>query len=826
MYINILSFNVFQYNGFGNGYKKVDTQDKIRTHNNLFKKIFEIININNINIVFLQEDDESLNESTEKKFNNIDFVQVKFYKSNSIYIKNSLKSKVNDILCNDIEKDNSFIAVKLNLYDKKNIVIVNTQLYGGILPENQFISEIKENNIEVCDMISNIRNQQVTSIFNETFYKFGIYPTIFGGDFNSVHPDYFDPNNINQELKDFFHETPRNQSLHIDDGPQVPQILIRQYSDSDHYKKLKLIQLTDKQYLIKKFITRCHNLLNSFRLKTILINKPTNIYGTTTEFLYYDEMLLNYISSDIIELLPIYGISNHNPIIYSYKIKLEDYTDFFEEHHNAYKDDYLYSLVINKIDTNLTFLKDHMKIDLKDKKEIYNFFLLNYLNKDIKNILDNLFEKIKINKNQLFINGFNPPSFKNILLENKDFSGISHKDILDNLKKNLFIEHIKELNNKNIISDQEINCLGINNTDKKSKFKEIFGFFNNKKRDQGALYTTSNFDNDKNVYNNMKLSLSSQYFGNKYNQTNMLKIVLPLENMDLYDLSGFNFKRRTLFRMILTNILTNGRYDYNLDYKEVKKLTDDSKIEFNKQILVKYPTQCVELLENDLYKKTTNDNYEKIDTNQLCITGFWDGDKNFDEKINNHFMNIYNSYNIYNKQIVGYVSFDSNFDQTNKKTIYNREIVWFSQQLHLTNHAMFFKNHIIYNNTTLYGTIYKFCKNNLDKIINDNTIEFTDESNKILSNSLQQFILKIPEIIENPNIILPDYKNFISNKITDNKKFNKNIDDFYDRSNDNSSIIKSINTSMKDYKSASLRGGDVDYHLKYLKYKKLYIELK
>ena len=115
MFINILSFNVFLYNGYGKGYKTDRTvDDKYRTHNNLFKKMFDIININNINVVFLQEDNQDLEQETKKKFEKIGFKYITSYPSdnnedktyiriiNSIYIKESFVSNIpNENIIND-----------------------------------------------------------------------------------------------------------------------------------------------------------------------------------------------------------------------------------------------------------------------------------------------------------------------------------------------------------------------------------------------------------------------------------------------------------------------------------------------------------------------------------------------------------------------------------------------------------------------------------------------------------------------------------------------------------------------------------------------------
>ena len=815
MYINVLSFNVYQYNGYGEGYEqdKRDSKDIERTYNNLFKKMFDIININNINVVFLQEDNSELNKKSIEKFKNIDFEQISFHHSgndkliNSVYIKKSLliNNPHPEILVGELNneyQENSFIALKLKLYSK-DIVMVNTQICGGELVDKSFMDNIKDNKLDKCFEISNIRNKQIISIFDQVKKKFGIFPTIFGGDLNSIHPDNFDHTKLNYELLEIYTvDIPQpiikphirdDEIIDIGTQPPLPLPLHRQDSEPNQTSFL----LNDKQFLIRKFITKGHNLLNSFKLKTEINNE-----NTMKDFIYHDDKKLNIISSDIIKIISDNtGVSNHNPIIYSYKIILDNYDDFFCEHHENYKDNYLYKCVIDKINANIDFLKNHIDINLTDPIKIYNFFLINYLNKDIKNILDNLFNKIKINKNQLFINGFNPPSFRNILL-NDNLKDKCNDEILDELKNQIFNEHIKELNDN-----------------KTSKFKEIFNFFDIKKRDKGAIYTTSNFNEETGEFNNMKLSLSSEFFGNNYNQTNMLKLLLPSEDIFLYDLSSSNFKRRTLFRMILTNILTNGKYDYNINYKDVKELTDDGTIPFKNQIIVQYPTQCKELLDNDIYKKI-NDKYEKINLNPLCISGFWDGDKNFDEKINNHFIDVYNSYNIYNKQIIGYVSFDSNFIEEKSETIYNREIVWFSQQLHLKNNSIFFKNHIIYKNTDLYKTIYKFCSENLDKILAKTQIDITDDTIKTLSDELQKHPLRIRGMISDPKISYQDNVKFIENTIIDIQDFKSKLDD------PKAGNIRPEEDIIKSKEPEYLRGGKIDYYKKYLKYKKLYMELK
>jgi hypothetical protein len=60
MSINILSFNIFNYYGYGTRYSrfKCQTQTQAIEHNNLLIKMHEIIKKNNINIIFLQEDSE------------------------------------------------------------------------------------------------------------------------------------------------------------------------------------------------------------------------------------------------------------------------------------------------------------------------------------------------------------------------------------------------------------------------------------------------------------------------------------------------------------------------------------------------------------------------------------------------------------------------------------------------------------------------------------------------------------------------------------------------------------------------------------------------
>jgi hypothetical protein len=594
---------------------------------------------------------------------------------------------------------------------------------------------------------------------------------------------------------------------------------------------------------------RGHFLLESYGLKTVLMDKSTTPFGTTVDFIYHNENKIKYMSSDVINIFSKYeseveGVSDHNPIIYSYKINNPN-NKFYESHHKKYKDDFLYKKTIEIIKNNIDLFKKHIDTEIiwtsdtnnkcnteqatSDVDKIYNFMLNNITFKDVKFTLDNLFTNKQIDKDILFYHGFQPRKYKDILFEIKMQNNPSQ--LLEKLKEKLFEQHIKELIRFDKIDPNKFNSLkkdypdiiksinkdenfeNIKNNISEEGLDELFNFFNENKKDKGALYTTSFLDDKKNrEINNIKLTLSTTYFGNKYNQTKMLKIFSTIDDLKLYDLTGKNFKRRTMFKMILTNILTNGKYDYDISNDDLAKQVEP-------KLFIDHSYQCKEILKHKiLYTKEQNE----VEINPLCINGFWDGDKTFDEKIINHFISVYNSYNLFNKQIIGYIGLDIAYDNILKKQIFNREIVWYSPEICLENYGLFFKNNIIKNNEELYSSIYNFCKTHMHNIILDEKIPITENNINILNDILSEYSKnedKKYTINSQNKIIINNNFNFITYSIIDKEKFISNLD---------TKINNVIVTPEKLFLRypETLRGGNNDYYKKYKKYKKLYIDNK
>jgi hypothetical protein len=463
--------------------------------------------------------------------------------------------------------------------------------------------------------------------------------------------------------------------------------------------------------------------------------------------------------------------------------------------HNQYKNDYLYKKTMAALSNleNQELLKKYCKnfinytYDINiDAKNIYNKMLTNFLNKNIVDILDNIFDKIEITKENIFYHGFSPnPKFNlSTLFENNIYN-----------EQKMF-DKIYELH-----SDLNKACIRKSNDDIKCPLYDISKWFSDEKN-KGALYTTSCFDKNDTI-NNIKLSLSSKYFNNTLGDIKLLAIFVPKSNYKLYNLHPENFRQRILFKRILTNILFEGKFNFGITLEELKQM-ETTKDRPN--MFVSYPYTCQSILEQ-----------KNIDKD--CIHGYWDGDNTLDEAIINHFVNIYNKRVPIDRKIIGYIGRDNGYDQKLNTTINIREFVWFENESCLQIAGFYLKNRLITNIYEFYSAIHDHVKKSLvfengHYIFNaDTPIDVTNDDLNIMIEKLCNIRSFAPDFINN--------RKFDVDEILDKNQLQQKI-----LSISQNPIYRLFDEKDPMHKNIILRGGENIYKNKYIKYKNKYINAK
>jgi hypothetical protein len=737
--LNVLSFNLYMYKGM---------QKYPEPVNPLIKRIGEIINSHNIDVIFFQEDMEEISMSVTSKFlEKHNFVLAGYCKSenwtvketgkekqmiNSIYLHKSIDFDYNDIKSQRV--DNKCYSGKNSTGDELVSQRCSVTIPVKIDGQKIWLSTSHLCGGRYADQYLNIAEKQfeLEKIISSEI-------TIFAADFNTIHPSLFKEEDIPGYLKSKYLEDP-----------------------------------TDKRKLnkVKQYMQTGHEFLEKNGLKVAMPATgrkiPTSNFSTVVDYVYYDSKKLDFHETIIVEGL---DVSDHNAVVSKFIVKE---SEDLKNHHNEYKDDFLYFKTMKSLEENFAILEKYVPFFIKYKnlkindiaRRAYNKMYSYIFDADVRGIMDKIFKKMQIPKNTIFYSSFD------FRVKFEDFlqSGAYNEDFA--------INKIKEENDK---------------LDKKSMFQEIFAPFTDKKN-KGAIYTTSCFDKD-NDTKNPDLSFSGKYLGDGVYASNATLMFKTKENYNLYDLSSSNFKQRILFKRLLTNIFFGGEYLFNISKSDL-----DNMYKSYNPLFVNFPYSCGIILDNDLYAKDRRTNeYAKFEVDKECISGYWDGENTLHERVINHFLHVYNKKNP-NKNIMGYIGRDSGYDSIIGETLYAREIVWFNNEDHLIPIGLYFKNNIIKNVFDFYKTLLEILKNFTDKIVKKEKIKMS----KVMLQVLTDQICNIE-------------KNFIESEFDNNfSSYGVTFDDFRQKIND--AKYKPISTSLIDIYSQ--HGGK--YYNKYMKYETKY----
>lgn len=776
-----------------------------------YEKLVNILKNNNLDVLLFQEDacyskaeiitseynkvDESLFEFinkkpncmyTEKLLKLLDYKLVNYCDGESytrsdsgeqITLRNSIyiKSKHNVLYSNstkigncvqkykdeESKSDRCVATCKIN-GDIENMFEINigtSHLCGG-----RFIDQTVKNNIlktlnEKIDIFitnDNIlvdeisekfeQNEEIKQIINEMKN-----PTIFSADFNTMHPLIFDKKKI-----------PLYMKLNDEDIPE-------KYKSNKYFSKMYY-------KIIEKYYQVGHTPLKEIGMRPVLtsLSSATTPYNTMVDYIYYDKNKLILMDYKIVYCL---DFTDHNGVIAKFKL------NFMDEYHIRHQNDFLYMKTMDALKNYGTssfnmYAPSFVNYDNNiDAKEIYNKMYYNMIDSNLTNILDIIFDKKEISKDILFF------SSENLYKSNKviEFMRDQRNDNDNDIKQFIYEE------NQKLHDDTQ-------------KYESIFWDIYKKKsdnRNKGAIYTTSCFDYNINNINNLELSLSTKYLGNKENSFNYMMIYKPTDTYSLYYLHPSNFKSRILFKMIITNVLMSGKFNYNIEYDELKKMySEDSR--GKTPLYVSYSYECEQLLHcsdiqshdpkskcfiKDPIKPTTEKisfiqraqsteshpvvsrSYDDVQypagskelfVDKHCVRGSWDGDNTLHEYIINHFISVYNENN--KNKVVGYIGLDSGYSNIENSKIFAREIVWFNQEMFLEPVGIYFKSYISLNLFDYYKVFYKYLLDNRDVIISNRNKEgitkemISELSKKVCESSKQlynnNFIIDIQKDIE------------------------------------------------------------------------------
>ena len=748
MSIIVLTLNLFMYN--------------MNLDNSLLKKLNEIIDKYNINILFFQEDIETIMENQtkilleRKNFRLVSYCKSEKYTKNekeiqiinSIYIRNDIADN-SDVETNDGKMDENcigYIDKNLKKYESarcyasakikignKDIILVTTHLCGGKFADMYYEESSDEKNIEI------------EKIFTELKNKYGDIPSIFAADFNSIHKSRF----LNENIP--------------------------------HYMKVN----DDTKKNITKYLTSGHKILEHNGLQVVIPDGYTTPFKSIVDYTYYDPKKFKYIDSQIVNTL---DVTDHNGVV---TILLPNVINY-DKHHEKYKNDYLYNKTISAFRDNMPILKKYAPdfIEYKDDieyniKTIYNKIYYNIINTDLKGILDKIFDKKKVPKDTYVFNTFEPRPKSSI----HDFLKDSKFDL--EYAFDIIYKHHKYLSN-----EKDFN---------KSYFSDIVRPFT-KLRNKGGMYTTSCFEsNEKSNINNLILSLSTRFYNKTQDDKKVVSIFKTNDDYELYNLYPDNFKGRILFKRIISNILFQGKFNSNMTLKELDDMYDEKIHGTINALVVHYPFDCRELIKEDIYVKKDK-SCVSVYKNNDCISGYWDGENTLHEYILNHFVGIYNNENLPENRIIGCIDRDSGYDGVLKKNIFIRELVWFNNEQVLDPVGFYFNNRIVYNIYEYYkGLTDVLYEKSINTFIPEKQNEISYEDMKKLSDDLCLHIFKSKNI-------------FYDDKFDENNNI-RDVKTFIDYVN-NLNIVK----FSKDVK-LDLYGGNT-YRDKYIKYKTKYLKLK
>jgi hypothetical protein len=161
---------------------------------------------------------------------------------------------------------------------------------------------------------------------------------------------------------------------------------------------------------------------------------------------------------------------------------------------------------------------------------------------------------------------------------------------------------------------------------------------------------------------------------------------------------------RTFFKMLITSILFDGKYTFNIPNNETTW----------EKMFINLPFDCEKMLE--IKKEISSLLLSKgVNFNETCISGYWDGDATLHEKVLNHFVHIYNTKRG-NNAIYGVTDLDQIYDYATKSKYSSREYLWFSQEKALEPVAIYIKNRVCYNIFSFYRTIYDYVRKYKDDL--------------------------------------------------------------------------------------------------------------
>ena len=173
----------------------------------------------------------------------------------------------------------------------------------------------------------------------------------------------------------------------------------------------------------------------------------------------------------------------------------------------------------------------------------------------------------------------------------------------------------------------------------------------------------------------------------------------------------------------------------------------------------------------------------------------------------NHFILLYNN-NYPANSIYGYIGRDSSWDDYTNSNVSTSEIVWFNNEETLTPISIYFKNHIIFNQFEFYKVFRHYLRNYYNDILSQKSTSLNRHE-----------LLKLSKIICG---IVDSYGN---NTGFINVDKNLSFDVFLEKI-DESNPRKVIIETNELFNKVSLKGGNINYEYKYIKYKSKYLNMK
>lgn len=509
-------------------------------------------------------------------------------------------------------------------------------------------------------------------------------------------------------------------------------------------------------------------------------SKVTNAYKKMNN-IYYDKEKLILMDVKAVNTL---DFTDHNALVAKFKL------NYMAEYHKTPKS-FLYYRTINSIrqfKSDLIKYTDNFANEYMDAEDIYNHMFHNIMDTPLKTILDSVFDTFTVPKGTRL---YSSETVRDLQLNN---FGSDRTEI---------IQKIYEAHNK-LRNKQE------------SVFWDVYRRHTSE-RNQGAIYTTSCF-NKNNDTNNPVLSLSPRYYGENVDSTSYMIIFETNQTFSIYNLHPENFRSRNLFRSMLTNILLGGKFNYNISYDDLEKMTSSAHSAHAVPLFWDYQNDCKKLLEctdpnkecmigtKCLEHQPCETTIERLSVKKECIKSYLDGDNTLHENIVNHFIHVYNMYN-WNKQIIGYTARDMSNDPLLGVDIPAREMVWFNQESMLKPLGIYYKGYIIRHLYDYYRVLLKY--------IIDNKQSIGIKKKKELSLEL---LKKIADKICSTSVT--ETNDFISGV-----SLNIDWDNFVKMINEPLKAHQIQLDSENDNRMISQHGGD-PYYDKYKKYKDKYKELK